>query len=139
MRVLRSLFPAMAWIFQPTLSWEEGVGWGDLPELLEFGDCPPSPWDSDPERTLIQLQSPQSPQSPMLTPSPSPPPQSPKAPQSDTTPVTFRQSPRVLTTTAAKARTSRPAKPSPALSTLPAERRICSAHWHQAQCAPWWM
>ena len=52
MRVLRSLFPAMAWIFEPTLPSEEGAGWGDLLELLESGDCPPSPWDSDAERTL---------------------------------------------------------------------------------------
>ena len=63
MRVLGSLFPAMAWIFEPTLPSEEGVGWGDLPELLEFGDCPPSPRDSDAESTLSQLQSPQPPHS----------------------------------------------------------------------------
>ena len=60
-RVLRSLFRAMAWIFERTLPSEEGAGWGDLPELLEFGDCPPSPWDSDAEPTLSQLQSPSPP------------------------------------------------------------------------------
>ena len=43
MLVLGSLFPAMAWIFEPTLPSEEGAGWGDLPELLEFRDCPPLP------------------------------------------------------------------------------------------------
>ena len=30
---------------------DEEWGWGDLPELLRFGDQPPSPpWDSDAER-----------------------------------------------------------------------------------------
>ena len=46
-------------------------GWGDLPELLRFGDQPPSPpWDSDAEKCLSELASPQP---PLPTPPPSPP------------------------------------------------------------------
>ena len=82
MRVLGSLFPAMAWIFEPILPSEEGAGWGDLPELLEFGDCPSSPWDSDAERTLNQLQSPQP---PTLT----PPPRAPSPPFPPPPPLTL--------------------------------------------------
>ena len=35
-------------------------GWGDLPELLRFGDKPPPPlWDSDAEKCLSELAPPQ--------------------------------------------------------------------------------
>ena len=45
--------------------------WGNLPELLRFGDHPPSPtWDSDAEKCLNELASPQP---PLRTPPPSPP------------------------------------------------------------------
>ena len=55
------------------------VGWGDLPELLRFGDQPASPpWDSDAEKCLSELASPQP---PLPTPPPSPPPPS-RAPTS---------------------------------------------------------
>ena len=50
---------------------DQGKGWGDLPELLHFGDQPSSPWDSDAVRPLNELASPKP---PMLTPPPSPPP-----------------------------------------------------------------
>ena len=54
-------------------------GWGDLPELLWFGDQPASPpWDSDAEKCLSELASPQP---PLPTPPPSPPPPS-RAPTS---------------------------------------------------------
>ena len=91
MRVLRSLFPAMAWILEPTLPSEEGAGWGDLPELPKFGDCPPSPWDSDAECTLSQLQSPQPsiltpPPTPPSPPFPPPPPLTPASPIPSFTP-----------------------------------------------------
>ena len=47
-------------------------GWGDLPELLRFGDEPASPlWDSNAEKCLSELASPQP---PLPTPPPSPPP-----------------------------------------------------------------
>ena len=46
-------------------------GWGDLPEPLRFGDQPPSPpRDSDAEKCLSELASPQP---PLPTPPPSPP------------------------------------------------------------------
>ena len=54
-------------------------GRGDLPELLRFGDQPASPpWDSDAEKCLSELASPQP---PLPTPPPSPPPPS-RAPTS---------------------------------------------------------
>ena len=52
-------------------SHDDGMGWGDLSELLEFGVHPPSPWDSDDEKWLGALALPQP---PMLTPPSSPPP-----------------------------------------------------------------
>ena len=36
-------------------------GWGDLPELLEFGDFVEPYWDSDAEKDLNTLMSPQPP------------------------------------------------------------------------------
>ena len=39
--------------------WHEECGWGDVPELLRFGDQPPSPpWDSDAERCLSEMAPP---------------------------------------------------------------------------------
>ena len=53
----------------PTRSFN-GMGRGDLPVLMEFGDQPASPWDSDAEKCLNELASPQPPR---MTPPPSPP------------------------------------------------------------------
>ena len=70
-------------------------GWGDLPELLRFGDQPPSPpWDSDAEKFLSKLASPQP---PLLTPPPSPP-SSRCAPTTSPTPVCPPRRPHVTTT-----------------------------------------
>ena len=67
-------------------------GWGDLPEVLRFGDQPPSPpWDSDAEKCLSELASPQP---PLLTLPPSPP--SPcRAPTTSPTPVSPPRRPHV--------------------------------------------
>ena len=66
-------------------------GWGDLPELLRFGDQPPSPpWDSDAEKCLSELASPQP---PLPTPPPSPP-----SPATSPTPVSPPPRPHVTST-----------------------------------------
>ena len=49
-------------------------GWGDLPELLEFGDFVELHWDSDAEKDLNTLRSPQLPILSPSSPAPSPPP-----------------------------------------------------------------
>ena len=62
---------------------DDECGWGDLPELLRFGDQPPSPpWDFDAEKCLSELASPQP---PSVTPPPSPPSSS-RAPTTSPTP-----------------------------------------------------
>ena len=66
-------------------------GWGDLPELLRFGDKPPSPpWDSDAEKCLSELASPQ-------PPLPTPPPSAP-SPTTYPTPVSPPRRPHVTST-----------------------------------------
>ena len=66
-------------------------GWGDLPELLRFGDQPPSPpWDSDAEKCLSELASPQPPL-PTLPPSP-------PSPATSPTPVSPPPRPHVTST-----------------------------------------
>ena len=49
-------------------------GWGALPELLEFGDFIEPYWDSNAEKDLNTLRSPQPPMLSPLPPAPSPPP-----------------------------------------------------------------
>ena len=49
-------------------------GWGDLPELLEFGDFVEPYWDSDAEKDLNTSPSPQPPILSPPPPAPSPPP-----------------------------------------------------------------
>ena len=66
-------------------------GWGDLPELLRFGDQPPSPpWDSEAEKCLSELASPQP---PLPTPPPSPP-----SPVTSPTPLSPPPRPHVTST-----------------------------------------
>ena len=67
------------------------VVWGDLPELLRFGDQPPSPrWDPDAEKRLSELASPQPPL-PTLPPSP-------PSPTTSPTPVSPPPRPHVTST-----------------------------------------
>ena len=67
-------------------------GWGDLLELLRFGDQPPSPpWDSDAEKCLSELASPQP---PLLTP-PTSLPSPRRAPTTSPTPVSPPRRPHI--------------------------------------------
>ena len=61
-----------AWLAVPDGSLDGG--WGDLPELLEFGDFVEPYWDSDAEKDLNTLQSPQPPILSPPPPAPAPPP-----------------------------------------------------------------
>ena len=70
-------------------------GWGDVPELLLFGDQPPSPpCDFDAEKCLSELASPKP---PLLTPPPSPPSSS-RAPTTSQKPVSPPCRPHVTPT-----------------------------------------